>query len=571
MFPRADEPWPGTENMLITPQFKLPMHSQRMPQNISATPRSVISFSGMPQGIPMAPRPTVSLPKKRGIFHRLYSLLSKRIFGFSVVGGSVMLGGITLLFVLVQFLHVEKHLAYLIQAIASIETNFFLNRFVNWKERDGNLAMQWLKFHSTSAITFPFNQALFAFLTWLGVQYLIVTVIGVGVAAIVNYLANDRFVFHRQDLTRRETVRVPSIKQLVQFPHVGVVIPVRNSQRTIRTCLRAVLGQQYPGQISVFVVGNIPEQDASWSVLGDYLQDKRIRCIQIRRPADWAGRDANMKRYCGCNAAVAAGVDVLALLDSQVISPPDWILNAVRFLQRYHIDGVAGRSYRSPSDRSFPAIYQDHSLFSEWPSFGEAFFLTQDTFGKAKGLPVANNLLITRPVWEHIHRQWPLKATYSWEDFRLDWEIACAGYVLCCTDKVYVYRNHQPKFRLVKHIAAGAGAVTFYHENPACTYVHRMLLKAGLVTASACLLVILLITTATLGNIFLLALLCGSVGCALVALGIVSAVRARDPRGILFPVLDILHIGFWIAGAASATWKRDSEDSSFANILVAYR
>jgi hypothetical protein len=246
-------------------------------------------------------------------------------------------------------------------------------------------------------------------------------------------------------------------------------------------------------------------------------------------------------------------------------------MNAVGFLQRYHIDGVAGRSYCSPGERSFPAIYQDHSLFSEWPSFGEAFFLTRDTFGKAKGLPVTNNLLITREVWAHIHRKWPLKTTYSWEDFRLAWEIACAGYVLCCTDKVYVYRNHQPKFRLVKHIAAGAGAMTFYHENAACTYVYGMLLKAGLVTASVYIFVILLITTATLGNIFFLALLFGSVGFALVALGIVSAVRARDLRGILFPVLDILHIGFWIAGAASAAWKRDSEDSSFANMLVAYR
>jgi putative flippase GtrA/GT2 family glycosyltransferase len=521
MFPLADESGWDSENRLVMPQIKLPMRLQQMPQNIPTTPRTDISLPVMPQSIPITPRLPLSLPvmpqsipitprlplsytKKRRTFHRLYSRLPKRIFGFSLVGGSVMLGGITLLFVLVQFLHIEKHLAYLIQAIASIEANFFLNRFLNWKERDGNLVIQWLKFHSTSAITFPFNQALFAFLTWLGVQYLIVTMIGVGIAAIVNYLANDRFVFHRQDFTKRETERVPTVKPLVQFPHVGVVIPVRNSQRTIRTCLSAVLEQQYPGQISVFLVGNIPEQDASWNVLGDYLLDKRIHCIQIRRPGDWVGRDANIKRYCGCDAAIAAGVDVLALLDSQVMPPSDWIMNSVHFLHRYHVDGVAGRSYSSPDDHSFPAIYQNHSLFSEWPSFGEAFFLTQDTFGKAKGLPVTNNLLITRQVWEHIHRQWPLKATYSWEDFRLAWEIARAGYSLCCTDKVYVYRNHKPKFRLVKHIAAGAGSVTFYHENPDCTYVRRMLLKGGLVTASACLLVILLITTAVLGNIVLL-------------------------------------------------------------------
>ncbi len=75
--------------------------------------------------------------------------------GFSLVGGGVMVGGILFLFVTVHFFHVEEHLAYLFQAILSIETNFFLNRFLNWKDRNGNLFLQWLKFHSTSAITFP--------------------------------------------------------------------------------------------------------------------------------------------------------------------------------------------------------------------------------------------------------------------------------------------------------------------------------------------------------------------------------------------------------------------------------
>jgi putative flippase GtrA len=123
--------------------------------------------------MPTTPPSVVSLPESQRGFQRLPSLVPRRILGFSVVGGSVLIGGIVLLFVLVHFLHVEEHLAYLIQAITSIETNFFLNRFLNWKERDGHLAAQWLKFHSTSAITFPLNQALFALLTWIGVQYLV--------------------------------------------------------------------------------------------------------------------------------------------------------------------------------------------------------------------------------------------------------------------------------------------------------------------------------------------------------------------------------------------------------------
>ncbi len=482
-----------------------------------------------------------------------------------------MIGGIALLFVMVHFLHVEEHLAYLIQAITSIETNFTLNRFLNWKERDGHLAVQWLKFHSTSAITFPLNQILFALLTWIGVQYLVVTVIGAGVAAIVNYFANDRFVFHRQDDTKRETIRLPSVEPLIPIRHVGVVVPVRNSQRTIRTCLTSILEQDYPGEVSVFLVGNVPEQDATWSVLGDILGDSRVHCIQIRRPAGWIGRDANMKRYCGCEVAAYAGVDALALIDSQVVPPRNWLSRSVHLLQHYHIDGVAGRSYRYPGDNTLPSLYQDCSLFSEWPSFGKTFFLTKESFGKARGLPVTNNLLITKRAWEQIHRCWPLKAIYSWEDYRLAWEMVRMGHVICCTDTIYVYRNHRRKFRLLKHFSAGAGAMTFYREDPTCLYTRRMLVKAGIVAVSAILFGILIIAAAVLGEDLLLPMLSGSIGFSWLALGIVSAVKARDIRGLLFPVLDTVHIGIWIAGAAYGIWRREAMHKTLADLLVAWR
>src|SRR5882762_9549143 len=102
--------------------------------------------------------------------------LSTRLMGFSLVGGGVMLGGIALVFLLVHILHMNQQIAYLIQAVVSIETNFFLNRFTNWKDRNGNIFVQWAKFHSTSIVTFPVNQILFALLTRLGISYLLVTV-----------------------------------------------------------------------------------------------------------------------------------------------------------------------------------------------------------------------------------------------------------------------------------------------------------------------------------------------------------------------------------------------------------
>jgi len=70
-------------------------------------------------------------------------------------------GRIILLYLLVHFLHMNENLAYAIQSIASIETNFLLNRFLNRRDRGGNIGSQWVRFHVSKIGTVALNQALF--------------------------------------------------------------------------------------------------------------------------------------------------------------------------------------------------------------------------------------------------------------------------------------------------------------------------------------------------------------------------------------------------------------------------
>jgi putative flippase GtrA/glycosyltransferase involved in cell wall biosynthesis len=530
---------------------------------------------GIVQNAASYDRPRTAFPSIRSTpTWQLFSLLPRRVMGFSLVGGSVMVGGILLLFILVQLLHVEPHFAYLVQAVLSIETNFFLNRFLNWKDRNGHLLAQWIKFHSTSLVTFPLNQALFALLTWLGMHYLVITLLGAGVAAVVNYLSNDRFVFHKSSCriseftTGGRHVRSP----LPLYPRIGVIIPVRNSQRTIRQCVESVLQQQYPGSFKIFLVGNAPNEDATWQALGELAQHPAVHCIQVKRPYGWTGRDANLKRYSGCKTAIAADAEVIAFLDSQVTAPPDWLASATRLLHEHQTDGIAGKSTRSRDDHTLPSLYQDRSLFSEWPAYGSGFVLSQASIGRARGLPITNNLFITRQVWESIQDLWPLQVTYSWEDFRLVWQIVSAGYTFFCTDSLWVSRHHKPKFRLVKHFAAGAGAVEFHQTSTDCPYVKNRLFKAGIVTFSAALFLGLLVVACVLSQWLALALLGGGLVGILFVLGVLSMIKARDIRGLLFPWLDVLHIGLWILGASYVTWMQEPQQKkALAELLVALR
>jgi putative flippase GtrA/glycosyltransferase involved in cell wall biosynthesis len=523
---------------IIAPRFSLPSVRQIPP--ILEEPR-------------LPDLPTTPLPQANQEYAFQWSrLLPKRIMGFSIVGGSVMVGGITLLFILVQFLHVEANLAYLIQAVVSIETNFFLNRFTNWKERNGNLFAQWLKFHSTSAITLPLNQGLFALLTWLGVPYLVVTVMGAGIAAFVNYLANDRFVFHGLDIAARETMRFRTVHPVSRLPHVGIVIPVRNSERTIGIVLSSVLRQDYQGQVDIFIVGNPPTQDSTWQSLAKSPSSPHIHYLQILRPSSVSGRDANMKRYQGSVAALRLGVDIVALLDSQVEAPPEWLRTAVSLLHEEGTDGVAGISCRHSLDHSLSGIYQDGSLVSEHPRFGKGFVLRARNFGEERRLPVTANLLLTRNAMLQLGSAFPRAYVSGWEDFELVRKLVRAGCSIFCTDQIFVMRLHKRKLRLVKQFSSGISAITFFQEDPSCLYAQRRLFEMSMVYLCVSFSSAAFLLMCTIGNAHLWVAGLLVVLALFGLLTVASMWKARDWRGVLFPLLDILHIGFWVAGALYA-------------------
>lgn len=356
-----------------------------------------------------------------------------------------------------------------------------------------------------------------------------------------------------------------------QTPSVGVVIPVRNSQRTIRHAVEAILQQNYTGQIAIWIVGNTDDQDNTWQALDGLLDHPLITCMKIHRPENWHGRDANLKRLRGCEAAFAAGYEVLALIDSQIFAPRDWLSRAITLFRLYGVDGIAGISRRHPEDRTLSGVYQDHSLFSEWPRYGSRFFLTRDSFGKAPGLPITASLLFSRQIFTEVRHAWPGGCTHGWEDFLLAWNTVSLGATILCTDDLWVYRNHKRKFRLAKQLSAGSGAYQFYKDHPDCEYA-RILMQKALLTFMVFLLLATITLTApfTFGStlIFSLAVMLSA---GMLSLGVVSMLKAQDIRGFCFPLLDVAHIAIWLGGACYLALRNGHADPGFAKFLIQYR
>ena len=330
----------------------------------------------------------------------------------------------------------------------------------------------------------------------------------------------------------------------IATPSVGVVIPVRNSERTLGHCVASVLAQDYP-DFQIYVIAS-PGDSSLDGIAG--VADSRVTCIEWIRPAGWAGRDGSARREFGARAAIADGAEVIAFLDSQVEAAPDWLHVSIEALVRNEADGVAGVSRRRASDGSLASFYQDGSFFSEWPRFRDESWLIEETAARAAQLPITANLVVRREVLRPVVTEWPTECPYGWEDFHLDRALLSSGAALLCSDRSRVYRLHKPKFRLAKHVTAGMAAGDYYRRFPKDGFIRRRVFHAGVFSALVAGIAALAVVGLVIPSPLMLLTLLATLLAASVLLAGVNARLMRDWRGVTFPFLDALHIGCWVAG-----------------------
>lgn len=121
-----------------------------------------------------------------------------RFLVFAVIGGYVTLQGAAILWLLVEA-DLRPELANIGQMIVSIETNFFANNFLTWRDRrERTLWSRWKRFHAAKIGTVVLNSLLFAALVWLKIPYMLVYMINVAIFTMINFLINEKFVFRKE-------------------------------------------------------------------------------------------------------------------------------------------------------------------------------------------------------------------------------------------------------------------------------------------------------------------------------------------------------------------------------------
>jgi putative flippase GtrA/glycosyltransferase involved in cell wall biosynthesis/4-amino-4-deoxy-L-arabinose transferase-like glycosyltransferase len=427
---------------------------------LAQTPPVVPVSAGRHAGAGRSPSRAGS-PSRRG----------SRFFVFSAIGGSIFLMGFGLQAALTGIWHIPPWASYLIQAVISVETSFLLNRWLTWRDRNVPFWTALWRFNVQKTVTVVLNQVLYAGLLRLNMNYLLANILLAAVFTVVNYVAGDRFVFTSKQGARSSHEAVRSGINMRRPPRISVVVPCRDNQRTIRTTVLSLLDQDYPLLNEILLVGS--PGDSTWSALTDIL-DPRLTTLEVETPPGL--RDANYKRDTGIR--MISG-DLVALVDSDIELPPNWMSSAVADLEGSGAECVTG-GMKSVHDSFWGRFTDDTIIGAKTPRIGASYMVTSATFGKAGHKPpITANALFTRRLYEAC----PIDPTWShgsYEDYEWFWRVTSAGFGVLVSKDLYGCHHHRRGWKALarEYRRSSRGCAYFIRKHRESPFAQRRLRQA---------------------------------------------------------------------------------------------
>ena len=154
-------------------------------------------------------------------------------------------------------------------------------------------------------------------------------------------------------------------------------------------------------------------------------------------------RDANFKR----DAAVRmSSGDVVALVDSDIVLPHDWMSRAVAALEDSGAGCVAG-GMKSSHD-SFWGRYTDSTwIGAKTPRIPNSYTVTKADFGvRGRKPPILANVLFTRELYNYCPID-PFWSHGSYEDYEWFWRVAKAGNQIRVCQDLFGWHSHRRGLR----------------------------------------------------------------------------------------------------------------------------
>jgi glycosyltransferase involved in cell wall biosynthesis len=260
-------------------------------------------------------------------------------------------------------------------------------------------------------------------------------------------------------------------------PDVSVIIPVKNSQRTIRPTVEALLAQDYQALAEVIVVGDVGDQ--TWQALAD-ITDPRLLMIEHEEvPGKWepaTKRDAGLRKARG---------QVLALVDSDITMDQDWLSRGVGLLSAQR-GGVVCGGMRAVRDTFWSRFVDGNTLAAKTPRVPKSYRVTVRNFGRhGRKPPITANVLMARGVYDDcpMDDAWG----FGYEDYEWFWRLARGGHEILFAAGLDGAHHHRQSFRALarEYQVSANGCANFIQAYPDSPLARKRRMQAVLLPALA--------------------------------------------------------------------------------------
>lgn len=131
-----------------------------------------------------------------------YKILIRRGLKFSIVGLSGVLVGLVTLYILVEFFHFNKYVAWFPAAFLSILNNFIWNNLFTWSEqkaRGREFFRKMTLFYILTFISLGLNYSVYYLLLGINLYYLYAALAGIVSATGLNFVFSNSIIWRVKD------------------------------------------------------------------------------------------------------------------------------------------------------------------------------------------------------------------------------------------------------------------------------------------------------------------------------------------------------------------------------------
>ena len=331
------------------------------------------------------------------------------------------------------------------------------------------------------------------------------------------------------------------------YPSISVIVPVRNSAKTIGDLMESLMRLEYDHEKIEIVVVDGDSSDGTRKIVKEYP----VLLV------DEEGKGLNAARNTGIKWSTG---EIVAYTDGDCVVPPGWARSIARNFWSPMV-GFVGGNVEGYDKEDFLSIYMDETFFNVTPSFKWRQVATRLNL---RQFPAGCNMAFRRDALTKID-YFDERIEFGFDDLIPVEEVGDSGFRIVLDPDVYVYHKHRALLgeMLSQHFNYGRGGARLMRVKRLSRLAQWFTTYLISSTISLALTSVLLVLGVLLNQRVPLEIALGAFTffyTVLTVLYLETALRTRSLRKMLFyPILDITRGVVFTLGGLTQLMKEPRE------------